>query len=337
VVAAILVWNGPLMTAAMKSAPAIAAGNTVVLKAPELAPFAVMRFAELCAEAGLPPGVINVITGGPDAGQALVAHPGVDKVSFTGSMAVARQVLKTAADHITPVVMELGGKSANIVFEDARLEPATVLSALFCKNAGQGCNLPTRLLVQDSIYDEFMGLAVDVVSRIVVGNALQPGVGMGPVVSAAARDRVIGVIEAACSHGSAKLLAGGEQLGGDLAAGYFIAPTVFSEVDNRSRLAQEEIFGPVVAAMRFVDEREAVAMANDSAYGLAAYLSTRDVGRAHRVADQLEAGYVAVNGANPMPASSPYGGFRGSGYGKEGGRQGIEEFLRPKTVYIAID
>jgi aldehyde dehydrogenase (NAD+) len=334
VVGALLTWNGPLITAAMKVAPALAAGNTIVMKPPELAPFAAIRFGELCLEAGLPPGVLNIVTGGPDAGDAIVRHPDVAKISFTGGIAIAQQILKAAADTITPVVMELGGKSANIVFDDARLETSTMISTLFCLSAGQGCLLPTRLLLQDTIYDRFLEGLVGAVAQMPVGDPLDPGTAMGPIVSENACKRILGVIEKARSEKAGELLTGGNRIASD---GYFIPPTIFGNVDNKSSLAQEEVFGPVLSVTKFSDEEEAIALANDTKYGLAGYLHTRDVARAHRVASKIEAGFISVNGMNPMPASTPFGGVKRSGFGREGGRAGLEEFLRPKNVYIALD
>lgn len=334
VIGALLTWNGPLITAAMKTAPALAAGNTVVIKPAELAPFAAIRYGELALEAGFPPGVVNVITGGPEAGAAIVRHPDVAKVSFTGGIATARHILKDAAETITPVVMELGGKSANIVFDDANLDSAALYSSFFSNQAGQGCLLPTRLLVQDGVYDQVTERLTGMISQIRVGDALDPATNMGPVISQAARDRIQGVIDTARSDQQGTLLTGGEPITSD---GFYVNPTIFGDVDNSSSLAQQEVFGPVLSVIRFSDEEEALALANDSTFGLAGYVHTRDIARAHRVADRLDAGFISVNGHNPMPASTPFGGIKQSGYGREGGKAGLEEFLHHKNVFVSLD
>ncbi|MDR6397525.1 aldehyde dehydrogenase family protein [Herbaspirillum seropedicae] len=339
VIGAIVTWNGPLAMTAMKVSAAIAAGNCVVLKPAELAPFAPARFAELALEAGLPPGVLNVVTGGPEVSDALVRHKDVGKITFTGSIPIARQILKAASETIKPVLLELGGKSANIVFPDADLDNAAHMSAFFgaMMVAGQGCLLPTRLLVHNSIYDEFVERVVTNIRQAKLGDALDPATMVGPVISSRAVERIMGYIDGAKNDGSAKLLTGGERGRGALADGYFIEPTVFGDVDNRSRLAQEEIFGPVLSVIRFDTEEQAIAMANDTSFGLAGYVHTNDLRRAHRVASQIEAGYLGVNAFPPMPASAPFGGWKESGVGKEGGRIGIEEFRRAKNIYIPLD
>ncbi len=297
VVGAIVPWNGPMMGMGQKAVPALAAGNTVVVKPPEIAPFGALRFAELALEAGLPPGALNVVVGGAAAGDALVRHPGVDKISFTGGCATARLVMAAAAETLTPLTFELGGKSANIVFADADLDTASSVAAMLgtVLLSGQGCALPTRLYVQDDVYDEVVARVVAQVEAVPVGDPLDPAVLMGPVVSERACTRILGVIRRAVDEGAGTLLTGGDRLDGALAEGYFIAPTVFGDVDHDSSLAREEIFGPVLSIMRFRDEEEVVAKANDSPFGLSAYLHTRDSARAHRVARRLEVGTVIVN------------------------------------------
>jgi aldehyde dehydrogenase (NAD+) len=338
VVAVLIPWNGPVVSAGMKVAPALAAGNTVVLKPSELGPLAALRFAELCRDAGLPPGVLNVVPGGPEAGQALVSHPGVDKISFTGGPATARKVLTAAAEHLVPVVLELGGKSANVVFADADLDAAVMTSVMagIVNAAGQACVLPTRMLVADDVYDEVEARAADLARGVRVGDPFADGIQMGPVINDAACQRILGVIEQARDDGSGRLVAGGERLGGDLADGYFITPTVFGDVDHDSSLAQDEIFGPVLAMTRFADEDEAVALANGTRYGLGAIVYTNDLRRAHRVAARLDAGSLGINAFPPMPVNAPFGGMKESGFGREGGQAGVEEFLRVKNVYVSL-
>jgi aldehyde dehydrogenase (NAD+) len=337
VVGALITWNGPVINASMKLAPALAAGNCVVLKSPEFGPFAVMRLAELMLEAGLPEGVVNVLSGGPDTGKAIISHRDVRKVSFTGGPGIAKEIMALAAQSLTPVTLELGGKSANIIFADADLDAASGMAAFMSTiaSSGQGCLYPTRLLVQDTVYDEVLERIKAVAASPSVGDPLDPAVVMGPVISESAVTRITRYVEAARSS-SARLIAGGDRLAGDLGAGCFLAPTVFADVDNDSQLAREEVFGPVLAVMPFSTEEEAIAKANDTDYGLAAYLHTKDLVRAHRVADELEAGYISVNAFPSMTATAPFGGTKISGFGREGGRAGIEEFVHHKNVYIPL-
>jgi aldehyde dehydrogenase (NAD+) len=335
IVAIVVPWNAPVASAAMKVAPALAAGNCVVLKPSELAPFSPQIFAQICLDAGLPPGVVSVVTGGAEAGEALVSHEAVDKISFTGGGATAQKVMEAAAKNLTPLLLELGGKSANLVFPDADLDAAADMIAQMTLRAGsgQGCNLPTRILVAETIYGDFVERVSKRASSIVLGNPFDPATQMGPVINEAASHRILGVISQAVSDG-ARLVTGGSRAEGELAAGYFIEPTVFADVEPASQLAQHEVFGPVLAITPFADEDEAIAIANGTKFGLAGYLWTSDLKRAHRVAEALEAGWIGVNGFPPMPPNAPFGGNKASGFGREGGLEGLLEYVRTKNVYI---
>ncbi len=309
----------------------------MVVKPPELAPFGALRFAELALEAGIPPGVLNVLPGGAVAGQALAEHGLVDLLCFTGGTDTATALMRAGASTVKPMVLELGGKSANIIFDDADLDRAVPLAAQGALLlSGQGCALPTRLFVHDSVYDEVLQRVVTTVEAAVVGDPLDADTDVGPVITEAALGRIVGVIERARAQGGGRLLTGGARIGGELAEGYFLAPAVFAEVDHSSELAQEEIFGPVLCVSRFTDEDEVVRQANATRYGLAAYIFTNDITRAHRVAGRLEAGSVSINGAPGLSPNAPFGGTRQSGFGRLGGRAGIEEFVRWKNVYVAL-
>jgi len=338
VIGVIIPWNGPVTSMGQVLAPALAAGNCVVVKPPELAPFSALAMGKMFLEAGFPPGVVNIVPGGPEAGAALVRHPGVDKIHFTGSAAVAKQISRTAAETLKPLGLELGGKSAVIVFDDADLPAAIQASAVFITMnlSGQGCINGTRVIAQRGIYDDLVDGLTNAVRQIPIGDPMNQATLMGPVVSKAACERILRVIDAAIAGKHGRLVTGGERLGGDLADGFFIAPTVFADVDNASALARDEIFGPVQSVMPFDTEEEAVALANDTTYGLASYIHTNNLGRAHRLAAALESGMVWVNGGFGIPASVPFGGIKQSGYGRIGGRKGIEEFCRPKNVWIAL-
>jgi aldehyde dehydrogenase (NAD+) len=338
VVAVIVTWNGPLMAFGMAVAPALAAGCCVVLKPAEITPFSTADFAQICLDAGLPPGVVTLVPGGPEAGDRLVRHPGVDKITFTGGVPTARRIQVAAAESLTPLVLELGGKSANIVFEDADLTQVGRLAARFTSLAGQGCSLPTRLMIHDSVYDHVTADLLDHVGKVTVGDPFDPATTMGPVINAAACERILGVIEQARTTGAGQLLTGGERLGGPLADGYFISPAVFGNVDPQSELAKEEVFGPVLCVMRFSDDEQALEIANGTDYALAAYLHTNDLGRAHRMAAELRAGNVNVNNVGPASVGPgvPFGGIGLSGYGRQGSHHGIREFLRVKNVLIDL-
>lgn len=337
VIGVIITWNGPLTSLGMKVAPALAVGNTVVVKPSELTPFASDLFARLVLQAGIPPGVCNVVPGGIAAGEALVRHPQVQKISFTGGPATAQKILADCARLLKPTVLELGGKSANLIFPDADLDRAVNAGVALSveRMSGQGCAFPTRMLVHRDVYEEVSQRVVARVEKVVTGDPFDPATTMGPVVNEAALDRILGIVDRTRASSSGKLLFGGARLGGALASGFYMQSTVFGDVDPDSELAQNEVFGPVLAIIPFSSEDEAIRIANNTRYGLAAYISTRDVTRVHRIAEELSAGSVAVNGAKPLRPGAPFGGHGLSGYGREGGRQGIEEFVRPKTVQIA--
>lgn len=337
VVGVIPPWNGSMMGMGQKAAPALAAGNTVVAKPSEIAAFGALRFAELALEVGLPPGVLNVVVGGAEAGEALVRHRDVAKISLTGGGSTATKVMHAAADTITPLAFELGGKSASLLFPDADLDRAVPMSAFgFMALSGQGCALPTRLFVHDDIYDTVVDRLLAAVGHIPVGDPLDPATLMGPVVTETACRRILAMIDEAVATGAGALLTGGDRMGGGLAAGYFVAPTILGEVDDTSTIARSEVFGPVLCVFRFHDEDEAVGRANASEYGLGANVYTSDVSRAHRLARRLEAGSITINGGAGLGPTAPFGGVKASGFGREGGYEGIAEYVRPKNVYVNI-
>ena len=338
VVGVIAPWNGALVVAGSCVAPALAAGNAVVFKPSELAPLAALRFGELCVEAGLPPGLVNVVPAGAEGGDALARHPGIGKIHFTGGAVTARKVITSAAANLTPVVAELGGKSANIVFADADLASAATLSAHQgpLMQSGQSCACASRILVHDNVYDDFVGLFLDRIASANVGDPMDPTVSFGPVISQAALDRILASVGDAVAQGAGELLTGGGRIGGRFADGYYIEPTVFGGVDNSSALAQMETFGPVVSVIRFSDDDEAVAIANDSVYGLNAFVHTRDLVRAHTVARRLESGSVWINTFSDISPQGPYGGYKQSGFGRTGGAEGLNEFLQVKNIRIAM-
>jgi aldehyde dehydrogenase (NAD+) len=338
VVGVITPWNGSLVVTGSCVAPALAAGNAVVLKPSEVAPLATLRFGELCVEAGLPVGLVNVVPAGPEGGGALVRHPGIRKIHFTGGEATARRVLQSAAVNLTPVVAELGGKSANIIFGDADLDAAAMLSTHQgpLMQSGQSCACASRVLVHESVYDAFLEKFVPVIEASTIGDPLDPQVVFGPVISQAATERILGVIDEAVTNGAGELIAGSKRLGGELAQGYYIQPTVFGAVDNSSALAQADTFGPVVSLMKFRDDSEAVRIANDTRYGLNAFVQTTDLTRAHRVARQLEAGSVWINQFSDISPQGPYGGYKQSGFGRTGGLEGFNEFLQVKNIRIGM-
>jgi acyl-CoA reductase-like NAD-dependent aldehyde dehydrogenase len=333
VAALIVPWNAPFAITCSKLSAALAAGCTVVLKPAELAPLTGLRLAQLVEEAGFPAGTVNVVTGlGTQAGAALVAHPGVDKISFTGSTATGQGILRESIADLKRVSLELGGKSAVLVFADADLEKAVpgVAMGIF-GNSGQVCAAGSRLFVADAIFDRFMAALADFAAKLRLGPGWQEGVAMGPLISQRQRERVLGYVEAGKREG-ASLLTGGSVPAGQ---GYFVEPTIFVGARADMTIVREEIFGPVLSVMRFSDEDfETLARsANDSVYGLSAYVWTRDLEIAHSMAKKLRAGSVKVNGAG-MEFALPFGGFRQSGLGREHGRMGVEAFTETKAVMI---
>ena len=326
-------WNWPINQIVLKVGAALATGCTCVLKPSELTPLNAMLYAEMIEEAGFPAGVFNLVNGdGPDTGAALSRHRDVDMMSFTGSTRAGIAVSKDAADTVKRVTLELGGKSPNILFEDADLEDRVAGSILECfNNSGQSCDAPTRLLVQRSVYDRAVEIARRVGEEVKVGNPAEEGPHVGPLVSDVQYGRVQALIEAGIAEG-ARLLVGGAGKPEGFKTGYFVRPTIFADVDNTMRIAREEVFGPVLAIIPFDGEEEAIEIANDTEYGLAAYIQTGDPARAERVASRLRAGMVHINGA-PHRYGSPFGGYKQSGNGREGGRFGLEDFLEIKTLH----
>jgi aldehyde dehydrogenase (NAD+) len=339
VVAAILPWNAPLFLFAQKVAPALAAGCTIVLKPSEYASFAVAHLTRLLEEAGLPPGVFNLVLGPADpAGEALITAAGIDKITFTGSRPTGSRILEASARDITRVSLELGGKSPNIVFADVDSLDLAAIAAfgmVALGLSGQGCVCQTRALVERSVYDEFVTKASGLAAMVHHGDPFDPATTSGPIINDRQLTRVLGYIGSAQEQG-ARLVVGGDQPDGDLSAGNWVNPTLFADVDNSSALAQEEVFGPVLAVVPFEDEADAIRLANDTSYGLGAGVQTGSVKRAMRVSRTLRAGTVGVNTYAVAP-NTPFGGYRTSGLGREGGWPGIEAFTELKTVTVATD
>src|SRR5215475_533105 len=336
VVGAIIPWNGPLGASVWKIGPAIATGCTVVLKPAEESPLTSLRIAELALEAGVPPGVINVVPGyGETAGAALASHHDVDKVAFTGSHITGQSIIRASAGNLKRVSLELGGKSPDIVFADADLNQAVPGSgmAVFA-NSGQICSAGTRLFVERKIYDEFVGRVADFGRSLRVGDGRDPETQVGPLVSEEQLKRVTGYLAIGRQEG-ARPLSGGERLTeGAMAKGYFVSPTVFADVKDEMRIAQEEIFGPVISAIPFTDIEEVMERANRTNYGLGSGLWTRDVSKAHKLARGIRAGSVWINCYQAMDPAVPFGGYKMSGYGRESGLQQMEEYLNVKAVWI---
>jgi aldehyde dehydrogenase (NAD+) len=336
VVAALSPWNSPLLLTSWKLAPALAAGNTVVVKPSEFTSTSTLEMVRLFERAGLPPGVVNVVTGlGPEVGAPLVEHPGVAKVAFTGGEATGVRIYEAAARGLKPVTLELGGKSPNIVFEDADLGNAArgAIAGIFAAT-GQTCIAGSRLLVQESIYEELLGRVVDMAKAARMGDPMNPRTEVGPITTPPQYEKVLSYIDVAKGEGARLVLGGAPARRPECGSGWFLEPTIFRDVDNRMRIAQEEVFGPVLSVLPFRNEEEAIEIANDVLYGLAAGVWTQNVGRAHRMAEAIEAGTVWVNTYRAVSPLSPFGGYKRSGLGRENGIDGIRDYLRVKSVWI---
>lgn len=339
VAGAIVPWNFPLQIAAWKVAPALACGCPVVLKPSELTPLNALRFAEICAEAGLPEGALNVVTGyGQTTGEALALHEDVDKISFTGSVATGRKLLQSSAvSNLKRLSLELGGKSPNIIFPDADFD-AAMKGAFWGIFGGKGevCSAGSRLLLHQDVHDRFVEELAKRASKLRLGNPQDPATQMGSQISARQMERILDYIECGSKEGATLVCGGERDTEGDKAKGYFIKPTVFSGVRPEMRIAREEIFGPVVSAFRFADAEEAVHIANNSVYGLAAAVWTRDIRLAHRVAGELRAGSVWINTYNSFDSGSPFGGYKQSGFGRDLGAYAIEQYTNVKSVWVSL-
>jgi len=331
-------WNVPFMTATWKTAPCLAFGNTAVLKMSELSPLTAARLGELALEAGVPPGVLNVVHGyGRTAGEALVAHPDVRAISFTGSTATGQRIVKTAG--LKKFSMELGGKSPFVVFDDADFERALDAAVfMIFSNNGERCTAGSRILVQRPVYARFVDRFAERAKRLAVGDPLDEATIVGPMISAAHLAKVRHYIELGPKEGATMLCGGAEPppVPAALARGHFVRPTVFADIDNRMQIAQDEIFGPVACLMPFDSEADAVRLANDTVYGLSSYVWSQDIGRAHRVAAAIEAGMCFVNSQNVRDLRQPFGGTKASGTGREGGTWSHEVFLEPKNVCVSL-
>ncbi len=335
VVGAIIPWNLPMLMMAWKLAPALATGNTVVLKPAEQTPLSALRIGELILEAGFPEGVVNILPGyGPTAGAALARHMDIDKLAFTGSLEVGRSIMRAAADsNLKPVTLELGGKSPNIIFADVDLDEAVegAQFGLFA-NMGQSCCAGSRVFVEQPLYDRFVERSIARTGKHIVGDPTDPKTHLGPVVSQAQLDRVLGYIEQGRAQG-AQLACGGERIGG---RGYFVQPTIFADVQDEMTIAREEIFGPVMSILPFGTVEEVIARANDTSYGLAAAVWTRDMKRALHVANNVRAGTLWMNCYNVLDTRAPFGGFKQSGIGRELGEYGLQQYTQVKSVIARL-
>jgi aldehyde dehydrogenase (NAD+) len=334
VIGQIIPWNFPILLAAWKVAPALAAGNTIVLKPAEQTPLTALRLADLAREAGLPPGVLNVVPGfGPAAGAALVEHPGVDKIAFTGSTSVGSEIMRRAAPTLKRLTLELGGKSPNVVFADADLDAAVrgATNGIFY-NKGEVCTAGSRLFLEEAVHDAFLDRLQAHTAKLKQGDPLDPKTRLGPQVSDTQMRRVLTYVDKGRSEG-ARLVSGGSRAPG---RGYFVQPTIFADVRPEMTIAREEIFGPVLSVIRFRDADDVVRAANDTVYGLAAAVWTRDIKKAHRAARLLQAGTVWINTYGLYDSAMPFGGYKQSGFGRELGRHGLEEYTQTKSVWVDL-
>jgi aldehyde dehydrogenase (NAD+) len=338
VVAAIVPWNFPLLLAAWKVAPALSCGNTVILKPASQTPLTALALGEIAIEVGLPAGVLNILTGsGSTIGQAIVEHPGIDKVAFTGDTGTGKSIMRSAADTLKRITLELGGKSPNIVFADADLEAALRGAAIgIFYGKGEVCAAGSRLLVDRAIKDEFVDKLAARARKIVPGDPLDPKTRFGPVSSRKQLETVLGYIDSGKKEG-ATLVAGGERADIGTGKGYFVQPTVFADVRPEMKISREEIFGPVLATIEFADLDEAIAKANDTPYGLAAGVWTRDIKKAHYVARKLQAGTVWINTYNVYDTAAPFGGYKQSGFGREMSAHALEHYTQVKSVWVDLN
>jgi aldehyde dehydrogenase (NAD+) len=336
VVGMIIPWNFPLLLASWKLGPALACGCTIVMKPAEQTPLTTLRFGELAVEAGMPAGVLNIVTGGPETGRAIVRHPGMDKIAFTGSTAVGKEIMRGAADSLKRVTLELGGKSPNIVFADSDIDSAVkgAINGIFY-GKGEVCNAGSRLFVESKVQDEFIEKLVARAKKLQPADPLDPKTRLGAIVSQEQMQTVLRYIEAGKKEG-AKLIAGGNRVSVDGGKGFFLEPTIFGGVGNDMKIAQEEIFGPVLATLTFDEVDQVVDLANRNQYGLAAAVWTRDVKKAHNVSRQLRAGTVWINTYGLMDAALPFGGFKSSGFGRELGMHAIEHYTELKSVWMNL-
>jgi acyl-CoA reductase-like NAD-dependent aldehyde dehydrogenase len=340
VVGMITAWNYPMLLAAWKVAPALAAGCSMVIKPSELTPLTTYKLAEYCLEAGVPEGVVNVVTGyGATAGEGLARHMDVDKIAFTGSIRTARALLKTSGEsNLKRLSLELGGKSPNIIFPDADLERA-MKSAFWgiYANKGEVCSAGSRLLVHEKVYGQFVDQLADRARKMKVGDPQDPATEMGSQISQLQLDRIMGYVKSGIEEG-ARLVCGGERdTEGDKSRGFFVKPTIFADVKPQMKIAQEEVFGPVLSVLKFRDPDEAAEIANSTIYGLVSAVWTRDIAVAHRLAQQIKAGSVWINAYNCFDSSSPFGGYKQSGFGREMGAHALESYTQVKSVWVSLD